>query len=69
MGSSLVHVYVYIYILVLLLTQVGGEIDYESYVRIKHKNTGTWLHLDKGTLQILTVSGDCCMRMTTYAKN
>ena len=31
-----------------LFQQIGEEIDYESYVRVKHRNTGTWLHLNKG---------------------
>ncbi len=27
---------------------MGGEISYESHVRMKHRDTGTWLHLNKG---------------------
>ena len=34
--------------------QVGGAIDYESYVRIKHRDTGTWMHLNKGRIACLT---------------
>lgn len=35
-----------------LLYKVGGEIDYESYVRVKHRDTGTWLHLNKGKVRL-----------------
>lgn len=33
---------------------MGGAIDYESHVRVKHRDTGTWLHLNKGDHVILT---------------
>ncbi len=28
--------------------QVGGEISHESYVRIKHRDSRRWLHLNQG---------------------
>ena len=44
----------------MLTLKVGGEIEYDSHVRIKHKDTGTWLHLNKGVLlHTIIVVQDC----------
>ena len=27
-----------------------GEVVYQAYMRIKHRDTGTWLHVDQGMI-------------------